>query len=65
MSRRRLYVPITRSGSSILASVLTQVFRAVRQDLKEDPGWDKLKWHLLAIWLGGSAIITAIIMYNQ
>lgn len=36
MSRRRLYIPITRSGSSILASILTQLLDRSRENRYPD-----------------------------
>lgn len=36
MTRKRLYVPITRSGSSIIASILTQMLQNATKQRKEE-----------------------------
>jgi len=56
MARRKIYIPITRSGSSILASVLTQMSRNARSSLTRE---DKMMF--FKIWFWSSVVVCLLV----
>jgi hypothetical protein len=59
--RRRYYIPITRSGSSMLASLLTQWIRQPREQRPLTSGDLKALWFIL----GAFAVFCGMVMCSK